>query len=103
MDNFHKSSDGCEGCGCILIFLIALILFTRCRSESWEGFVYPDRDDLTVYRAIGTFGSLAECRVAAVAELRTIDAAGRGDYECGLNCRESTVVGGPRVCDTTER
>ena len=33
--------------------------------EAWEGFVYPDRGDLTRHVAIGSFESLEACRAAA--------------------------------------
>lgn len=69
----------------------------------WEGFVYPNRDDLTVHTNIGIFASLEACRGAARDILSTISSIERGDYECGLNCEIQSGLGGIKVCEKTER
>ena len=70
-------------------------------SEEWEGFVYPNRNNLLVDIPIGTFKSLQECRAAAQAMLERLGALERGDYECGLNCkrREGSHL---LICERTE-
>ena len=72
-------------------------------SNSWEGFVYPNRGDLTTYRSAGTFSSLEECRRAAVALLARLHALDRGDYECGRNCDDGSRHGGVKICRETVR
>ena len=69
----------------------------------WEGFVYPDRDDLTIHRNIGIFASLKSCRVAARDILSIISSSELGDYECGLNCEYRNGLEGIKVCEKTER
>jgi len=56
--------------------------------STWLATVYPNRSDLTVYRQVGWFKNLEECRAACLQQLNMM---GRpwpavGDYECGLNC-----------------
>jgi hypothetical protein len=72
-------------------------------SESWEGFVYPNRNDLTRHRNLGLFKSLEECRVAAQGMLAELNALDRGDYECGKNCEDGSRMGGVKVCEETLR
>jgi hypothetical protein len=62
----------------------------------WEAFVYPRSDrGRAVY--VGKFKTLADCRAAALRELRQHRP---GDYECGLNCK---IRNGLNVCSRTER
>ena len=70
--------------------------------EEWEGFVYPDKNVLSVHRGIGVYDSLEKCRFAAWDMLKKLDAMNTGDYECGLNCevRSGMTV---KVCEETER
>ena len=70
-----------------ILIILSLILLTACSSEKWDGFIYPDQNNLTQYKHIGTFLTLEECRSRAVAELNVISSIDKGDYECGLNCR----------------
>lgn len=71
-------------------------LVDGCSSE-WTGYAYPNRHNLADARTVGTFGTLEECRAAAINTLRNLQSdTNRGDYECGENCRGS-------VCKRTER
>jgi hypothetical protein len=65
--------------------------------QQWDGFVYPDRSNLTRSVYVGKFKTLEDCRVAALAILGQNR---QGDYECGLNCKPQ---GGINVCSRTER
>ena len=79
-----------------------LLLCTGC-SDKWEGFVYPNKDDLTKHRSLGHFPSLEECRAAARGMLEELKALERGDYECGKNCDDGSTFGGIKVCEDTLR
>ena len=65
--------------------------------QEWQGFVYPDRSNLTRSVYVGKFKTLEDCRAAAVAALGPNR---QGDYECGLNCKPRNGV---NVCSRTER
>jgi hypothetical protein len=85
-----------------ILILTVLILGTLigCSKEEWSGFVYPNKNDLTDHRSIGTFTSLEQCRDVAVS-LMSSSNWHNGDYECGLNCKNSSY--GVLVCDQTLR
>lgn len=83
--------------------LVTLLLVAGCFKEEWEGFVYPDRQNLRQHQAIGVFPSLEACRAAAVSTLRRVSSLQDGDYECGLNCEARSDLPGIRVCEKTER
>ena len=89
---------GVVGAACI----IGLLWWTF-RTEEWRGFVYPDRNALTIHRFVGAYTSLEQCRSAAQAVIRALPDPSRADYECGLNCRSQAGVGFPMICDKTER
>ena len=81
------------GLGLILIGATGCDIF---QGGKWEAFVYPRSDrGRAVY--LGNFKTLAECRAAALGELRKHR---EGDYECGLNCK---VRNGLNVFSRTER
>jgi hypothetical protein len=65
--------------------------------QEWDGFVYPDRSNLTRSTYVGKFKTLEDCRAGALAALGTNR---QGDYECGLNCKPRNGV---NVCSRTER
>jgi hypothetical protein len=67
---------------------------------SWEGYVYPDRSDLTRSLYVGKFKTLEECRAAALQTIQVRSHPARADYECGLNCR---LRDGLNICSRTER
>lgn len=76
-----------------------LVLSAGC-SESWEGYAYPNKNDLGQHIALGQFSSLEECRAAAVDTLRRVSTERKGDYECARDCRDES---GLRVCAETTR
>lgn len=82
-----------------ILLPVALSLLVGCEQQ-WDGFVYPDRGNLTNHIGVGTFNSLEECRSAAVDRLERMNALYTGDYECGLNCDRSEF---PMICEKTER
>jgi hypothetical protein len=59
-------------------------------SERWEGFVYQNKNDLTIHRNIGTSPSLVECRAEALNALLDLGSTQAGDFECWLNCRSDS-------------
>ena len=79
------------------IFLIATLV--GCGRDTWEGFVYPNKDDLSKHRSLGTFSALEECRTAALSYLKGLGALERGDYECGKNCKTTPSIGDGKICE----
>jgi len=71
--------------------------------DKWEGFVYPDKHDLTIHKNIGVYESLESCRSAAIYKLRIVSELKQGDYECGLNCERRDGYGGIKICEETSR
>ena len=85
----------------LFIFMFFVFLFFACSiGDTWEGVVYPNKDDLTHHSNLGKFSSLEKCRDAALGVLEELNAMTRGDYECGLNCKDSDYSG-IRVCKET--
>jgi hypothetical protein len=82
---------------------VLIAALASCGRDSWEGFVYPDKNNLTEHRGLGIFSSLEECRAAADNYLTDLGALDRGDYECGKNCDSGSSTGGIKVCEETLR
>lgn len=74
-----------------------------CLKEEWEGFVYPNKNDLANHISIGAYKSLEECRASALNALLKISSVSAGDYECGLNCGQRSGMGNLKICEKTER
>jgi len=87
----------------IRFWLICGGLFLSGCGETWEGFVYPNKHDLTEHVGIGSYKSLEECRASALAALQNVSSVERGDYECGLNCKTDNDLGGIKICKETLR
>jgi len=87
----------------VLTIACSIALLSGCIGDEWDGYVYPDSNDLTVHRHVGTFSSLESCRDAALSTLENMGALRSGDYECGLNCEARSNLGGMKVCDKTEQ
>ena len=86
-----------------LATLIPFVVLSGCVEEdSWEGFVYPNRNDLTQHVEIGSFETLEQCRSAALNRMSVNGWTNVGDYECGLNCKpwEGTDM---KICKETKR
>ncbi len=87
----------------IILIVLSALLLSSCFKEEWEGFVYPDKNDLTIHKSIGVYESLESCREASWEMLSRMNSLERGDYECGLNCEYRSNLGGIKVCEKTER
>jgi hypothetical protein len=83
--------------------VLGLFSLSGCESNRWESLVYPNKNDLTQHRSLGSFPSLEACRAAARRYLADLGALERGDYECGKNCKDSTSFREIRICDETLR
>ena len=51
----------------VLMPLVFLVL--GCFQERWEGYVYPDKQDLTQHIFVGEYSTLESCRAGALAKL----------------------------------
>ncbi|MDA9298525.1 hypothetical protein OAD22_01845 [Pseudomonadales bacterium] len=87
----------------ILLSFMLLVPLAGCSNDTWEGFVYPSKSDLSVHKNIGTYPTLEACRAAAHDVLDSLGAATSGDFECGLNCEYQSSMGSIKVCDETRR
>lgn len=85
-----------------MVVVVALVV-SGCFKEEWEGFVYPNKNNLSEHINIGSYKSLEECRASALNALNKISSVSEGDYECGLNCESRSGMGGIKVCEKTER
>lgn len=99
----------------ILVLTVATVLFfvfseesrlkarwmlnTVIGKETWLATIYPNKEDMGVFREVGHFKSLNECRDAAQKELSRISVA--GVYECGLNCETLSKLPGVLFCQET--
>ena len=81
---------------------VCCLVLAACGNQ-WEGFVYPDKNDLTNHIGIGSYTSLEECRASARSALAKVSSLERGDYECGLNCKPDGGPGGLKICEDTLR
>jgi len=86
---------------CLPLFFVALTV-SGCSQDRWEGYVYPNQQDLTRHLYVGEFESLEACRDVATAKLDELGALSRGDYECGKNCRTEPGLT-VRICEETLR
>jgi hypothetical protein len=83
--------------------IVVALAVSGCFKEEWEGFVYPNRNNLSEHINIGTYKSLEECRASAVSTMNRISSMTAGDYECGLNCESRSGMSDIKVCEQTER
>jgi len=82
---------------------VVALAVSGCFKEEQEGFVYPNKNNLSEHMNIGSYKSLDKCRASAIDALNKISSLSAGDYECGLNCESRSRVGGIEVCERTER
>ena len=66
---------------------VAALLAAYNRGPQWQGWVYPDRSDLTEDIPVGAFTTFEQCQEAAIARLGSLPNPDDGDYECGRACR----------------
>lgn len=84
-------------------FWTALLLglsLIGCTTDTWDGHIYPDRNDIGKFRYVGRFDSLEACRAAALSELERFHGVDAGDYECGKNCKGDPLAGN-LLCEET--
>lgn len=80
---------------------------TALDANQWQGWVYPNKSELTNDIPLGRFSSLAECRDSAKKLISFLPSQGENgseisaDYECGRKCRP--VDDGMSICDETSR
>lgn len=89
--------------GCLAILVTVGLLAAACERERWRGTAYPDRSSPIVYRNLGEFTNLEDCRANAQQYLRDTGAGERGDYECGKNCRLGPGINPLYICEDTVR
>jgi len=87
----------------ITTVVVVALAVSGCFKEEWEGFVYPNKNNLSEHINIGSYKSLEECRASAINALNKISSVSAGDYECGLNCESRSGMDGIKVCEKTER
>jgi hypothetical protein len=69
---------------------------------SWDGWVYPDRTNLTRSIYVGRHKTLDACRIAAAQTIALRSHPRRADYECGFNCKFDKNLD-IHICSRTER
>tara|TARA_B100002003_G_scaffold8397_1_gene7413 strand:- start:476 stop:754 length:279 start_codon:yes stop_codon:yes gene_type:complete len=85
-----------------ILLLVVVLSLSGCFHEKWEGFVYPNKNDLTAHINIGIYETLDQCRTASLQTLSRLHAIKSGDYECGLNCKWGAGIGSIKICEKTE-
>ena len=85
-----------------IILIVSVLCLSSCNIDNWDGFLYPNKNDLTEHINVGKFDTLAQCRsaVARYVQENSIR-ANQFDYECGKNCRGSST--GLSICEETLR
>lgn len=69
---------------------------------NWEGFVYYDKNNLSLYQPIGGYETLDQCREFSLRKINEWGNAHSRTYECGYNC--SIAEGDDlRVCEKVSR
>lgn len=86
----------------LMTIIVLVFLLSGCFKEEWEGFVYPNKNNLSNYQTIGVFDSLEQCGNSALDRLQQLHAINYGTYECGLNCEFNSNLG-IKVCERTAR
>ena len=89
--------------------LMALTLCAQAHDDGdgspvWEGYIYPDANNLLHAVPIGYYSTSLDCRTAAWRIINLAGLAETASYECGKNCR--TLEGGTagndlRICEET--
>lgn len=76
------------------ITILAVMGLAGCgQNDDWTGFVYPDRNALTVSTEIGKFRTFDQCRAASLRTLKVFGRSEGGAFECGRSCSLSTTTG----------
>lgn len=90
------------------LFVIALIVaafaFGRATNSNgkWEGFVYYDKNDLSLYQASDGYDTLEQCRESSLRKINEWGDSHSRTYECAYNC---SIADGDdlRVCEKVSR
>lgn len=99
----------------LFIGAVTLLLASCGQSEEWQGWVYPNRDNLDDPVRIGPFATFEACQQTAInvsREMYEVESAPASrdsdhqpitpDYECGFRC-EAPDKSGMTVCKETRK
>jgi len=79
------------------------ISYAFFHNDKWDGWVYPNANNLNKYISVGIgFKSLEDCRNACLKKI-AISGYQNADYECGLNCKPSYPGADTFICKKTSR
>jgi hypothetical protein len=101
MSNGEEKSSG----GIILwvIILVAGYFLFFKEEDTWMGFYYPNKNDLTRHTQSSELISIDDCRAWISSQVYIYNRSGAGyDYECGKNCSFNQDFGA-YVCEETIR
>lgn len=86
------------------VIVLATLLISGCGStESWNGIVYPEKNDLSNSIKLGAFENLNECSIRSLIVLDRLGSLNKGDYECGKNCTPEKTTPFFLVCEETTK
>jgi hypothetical protein len=77
-----------------LALATAFVIATACTRDRYRADVYPDHTDTHRRIFAGEYETLKDCRTAGHSVLVALDRYHDGFYECGRDCRPSSL-GGP--------
>ena len=87
-----------------VILIMVVLILSGCKQPTYDGFIYPDSQDLFEYTNIGEFPSLEECRAASKAELKRLHSEEpKGTYQCGKDCISPSGYHTVSACKSLER
>lgn len=84
----------------LLVIVVLGLFITSCDliSERWDGYVYPNKNNLSNFISAGNgFSSFEKCQAACISIIRSNNWQ-NADYECGLNCK---FKDGMNICEKT--
>jgi hypothetical protein len=87
----------------LVVFMLLVLGACDSRPDQWDAFVYPNRNNLSIFDRISGFKTFELCQQAAIDRMRVIQEASGGDYECGYKCGMSPEFGGLNVCEETRK
>jgi hypothetical protein len=87
----------------VFLFIPCILLAAGCTNESWTGFYYPNKSDLTVYTESPELETIEACRNWVDNQIpeHALE-ANSYDYECGKNCKFKSNLR-TNVCEVTIR
>ena len=99
------SNERGSGCSCLfLILLVVGVYFFFFKEDTWLGFYYPDKSDMSRHIKSSELKSLEECRSWVNVQFRKYSESepeSEYDYECGRDCELETS--GLYMCEETLR